>query len=146
MLKTAYQRAAIAYLVYGCVYMGGAVAEILADETRQKSFFGGHVPWWAFYVVGALLIALMPVLVWKRYKWLTRILAFGPAGKAITLFWLMGKDLREGGGLDAYSLIFAFVAVGAACLLAYAGWTDDGEDDGDDADHSNAETPVVEAV
>jgi|GEM_PF-2490955 len=134
MLKNAYQRAAVGYLVYGCVYMGGAIAEILADESRQKSFFGGTVPWWAFYVVGALLIALMPVLVWKRYKWLTRILAFGPAGKAITLFWLMGKDLREGGGLDAYSLVFAVVAVTSACLLAYAGWTDNEGASPNDAD------------
>jgi len=119
MVKTAYQRAAIAYIVYGSLYMGGAVAAL--DEERKSTFFG-FVPWWAFYVAGALLLAALPVLVWRRYKWLTRILCFGPAVKALVLFWRTGLDLRAGEGLDLFQVVFALTAVGAASLLAVAGW------------------------
>ena len=119
LVKSAYQRAAIAYALYGTLYLGGAVAAL--DQERRSTFFG-FVPWWAFYVVGALLLAVVPVLVWRRYKWFTRILCFGPAVKALVLFWRTGQDLQAGEGLDLFQVVFAFTAMAAASLLALAGW------------------------
>jgi phosphoglycerol transferase MdoB-like AlkP superfamily enzyme len=99
--------------------MAGAVAAL--DAERKGTFFG-FVPWWAFYVAGGLLLAILPVLVWKQYKWLTRILCFGPAVKALVLFWRMG--LGAGEGVDPFQAFFALVAVLAASMLALAGWGD----------------------
>jgi len=118
-VKAAYRRAAVAYTVYGSLYMGGALAAL--DEERKTTFFG-FVPWWSFYLVGAIILAIVPVLVWRRSKWFTRILCLGPAGKALALFWRMGLDLQAGEGLSAFQALFALAAVVAASLLALAGW------------------------
>ena len=115
----AYRRAALAYGVYGCVYLGGAVAALTPD--RKTTFFG-VVPWWAFYGVGALLLLALPVLIWREYMWLTRILSLGPAGKALALLWQQGRLVAETGSPDLFRLFFAALAVAAACLLALAGF------------------------
>jgi hypothetical protein len=118
-VKVAYRRAAVAYAIYGVLYMGGALAAL--DEDRKVTFFG-FVPWWAFYLAGALLLAVFPVLVWRKFKWIARILCIGPAIKALVLFWRMGIDMQAGDGFSAYQGLFALAAVGAASLLALAGW------------------------
>jgi len=118
-VKAAYQRSAIAYAVYGALYMGGAVAAL--DAERKTTFFG-VVPWWAFYVAGSLLLAVLPVLVWRQHKWVARLLCFGPAIKALVLCWRMGLDLKSGVGISGFQPLFALAAVVAACLLAMAGW------------------------
>ncbi len=115
----AYRRAALAYGVYGCVYLGGAVAALTPD--RKTTFFG-VVPWWVFYVVGALLLLALPVLIWRELMWLTRILALGPAGKALTLLWQQGRQVADTGEADLFRLFFAVLAVTTACLLALAGF------------------------
>jgi hypothetical protein len=114
-----YRRAALAYAVYGCVYLGGAVAALTPD--RKTTFFG-VVPWWMFYVVGAVLLLALPVLIWREYMWLTRILSLGPAGKALALLWQQGRLVAETGSPDLFPLFFAALAVAAACLLALAGF------------------------
>ncbi len=118
-VKAAYRRSAIAYAVYGALYMGGAVAAL--DAERKTTFFG-VVPWWAFYVAGALLLAVLPVLVWRQYKWVARLLCFGPAVKALVLCWRMGLDLQAGEAFSVFQALFAVTAVVAASLLALAGW------------------------
>jgi hypothetical protein len=118
-MQNAYRRSAIAYAVYGALYMGGAVAAL--DAERKATFFG-FVPWWAFYVAGALVLAVLPVLVWRQFKWVARLLCLGPAVKALVLFWRMGLSLQAGEGLSGFQLLFALAAVVAASLLALAGW------------------------
>jgi hypothetical protein len=114
-----YRRAAVAYVVYGLVYLVGAILQLTPD--RQRDFFG-FVPWWAFYVAGAAVILTLPVLVWRRYKWFTRILSIFPAIKALSLFIKQGRLMGAGEPTVPYNWFFAVVALAAGALLFRAGW------------------------
>ena len=88
-----YRRAAAGYVAYGLVYLFGAVVQLTPE--RQHDFWG-FVPWWAFYLVGLALIMGLPVLIWRRYMWFTRILAIFPAIKALTLLVKQGRLMGQG--------------------------------------------------
>jgi hypothetical protein len=62
-----HNQAAIGYLVYGVIYLAGAVY-----LGRIGKGPGGTV-WW--YFIGAAMAVGFPYLIWKRFKWVTRILA-----------------------------------------------------------------------
>src|SRR5919201_343533 len=62
-----YNQAAIGYLVYGLIYLAGAV-----HLGRIGKGPGGSVLW---YLIGAAMAFGFPYLIWKRFKWITRILA-----------------------------------------------------------------------
>src|SRR5918993_3084802 len=62
-----YNEAAIAYLVYGVIYLAGAI--YLGRIGKGPD---GTV-WW--YLLGAAMAVGFPYLIWKRFKWVTRILA-----------------------------------------------------------------------
>ena len=96
-LAEPYRRAAVAYAAYGCVYLAGAVIQLTPE--RQRDFFG-FVPWWVFYVAGAALVAGLPVLIWRRRMWFTRILAFFPVIKAVTLL-IQQDNSDRGTGMTA---------------------------------------------
>lgn len=109
--RTARGQAAIGYLAYGMIYLIGAVREL--DASRMRDLFGG-VPWWAFYVVGAGLVVVFPILIARGYRILTALLAVLTAGKALYLFYGLGK------GFSAFNLGFALVALTASVLLTRA--------------------------
>ena len=113
-----YHLAAACYFAYGLIYLGGAIVALTPQ--RRVTFFG-FFPWWGFYLAGSLMLLLLPLLVWRRKRWLTRLLAFGPAGKALTLCWRQGRE-----GLVVHDLLFLVAAVLAAVLLFRAGWADRG--------------------
>ena len=120
-----YRLAAVCYFVYGVVYLVGACISLTPE--RMVTFFG-FVPWWAFYVAGGLMMLVLPLLVWRRFKWLTRVIALGPAGKALALCWRPGRgpigvsqDPASGASF-AYDWFFLGVAILAAVLLFRAGW------------------------
>jgi len=114
-----YHTAAIAYAVYGAIYMAGAVIRL--TPARQMSVFG--LPWWSFYAVGAFILITFPVAIWLGYKWFTRIISFSPAIRTVAL--INGElDLIEAGkALDGYNCFFAAVSLWAAVHLFYASWT-----------------------
>ncbi len=114
-----YRRAAVAYAVYGTIYFGGACASL--SEDRRGIYFG-FVPWWVFYAAGALLLLILPVLVWKRRKWFTRILCLGPASKALVLCWRMAQPVEAGSPPLLFNLFFAGAAIVATLALFAAGW------------------------
>jgi len=114
-----YQSAAVVYTIYGVVYLAGAIARLTPD--RQTEFFGG-VPWWVFYVAGGALVICLPIFIWKEFKWVTRILTFGPAGKALTLCWKQSRLMAAGETTDLYNWFFMAMAVVAAFFLFRAGW------------------------
>ncbi len=127
-----YHLAAGFYFFYGLCYLGGAIVALTPQ--RMGTFFG-FVPWWAFYVAGGIMVVLLPLLVSRRYRWFTRIIAFGPAAKALTLCWRQGRLLGAAPAADvatdaanraslAYDWFFLIVAVIAAVLLFRAGWGD----------------------
>ena len=61
-----YNQAAIGYVIYGVIYLAGA---IYLGRIGQGP--GGTV-WW--YLIGAAMAFGFPYLIWKRLKWVTRIL------------------------------------------------------------------------
>ncbi len=113
-----YRRGAVAYLVYGCVYMLGAAMQLTPE--RQHDFFG--VPWWAFFVVGAMLVAGVPVLIWREYRRFTAVLSIFPGIKAMTLVWKQGKLMGAGEPTNQYNWFFAVVAMTASIMLFRAGF------------------------
>ncbi len=107
------------YLIYGIVYLFGAILQITPE--RMGVYFG-FVPWWAFYLLGAVAVVLLPLLVWYRFKWFTRILGFGPAVKALSLI-LKQLRLHDAGETPfIYNWFFLVVAFWAALHLFRAGW------------------------
>ena len=110
-----YVHAAAGYLAYGLVYLGGAIARLTPD--RKVTFFG-FMSWWAFYVLGAALVLVLPWVVVRWRPWPARILALGSMSKALVLCWRLG---RGAGG--AFDIIFALVAIGASVLLLRAGFS-----------------------
>ncbi|MEE2750792.1 MAG: hypothetical protein VX519_05135 [Myxococcota bacterium] len=101
------------------MYLAGPVAGLTPD--RQTTYLG-FVPWWVFYVVGILLWVGVPWIVWRGHALLTRIIAIGPAGKALVLFWQVGRQVSAGEPPSLYRIFFAATAVTATCLLCLAGW------------------------
>ncbi len=101
------------------MYLGGSLTGLTPD--RQTTYLG-FVPWWAFYIAGVLLWIGIPWIVWRGHTLFTRIIALGPAGKALVLFWQAGRHIAEGEAPSPYRLFFAATAVTTACLLAVAGW------------------------
>jgi hypothetical protein len=107
------------YFIYGMVYLLGAVLQITPE--RMGVFFG-FVPWWAFYLLGTLTVFSLPFLVWYRLKWFTRVLAFGPAIKSISLVLKQYRFFIAGETPLFYNWLFIFVALLAATHLFQAGW------------------------
>ena len=117
-----YQQAAIAYLIYGLFYLAGAV--YLSSVGIGPS---GGVVW---YVVGAAVVLIFPVLIWKGFKWFTRILAglilfrmaglvqviLGDSGEAVPMPWGGTFPIRSG------ALILLLIAGVTCFMLIRAGW------------------------
>jgi hypothetical protein len=115
--QEAYKKAAIAYAVYGVVYMLGAVMEL--NDARMKVFWG-FVPWWAFYVAGAVLLLSMPVLIYRKMRWVAAFLALAVAGKTFYLIYSQGRHVTAGEATDAYNWFFAIVALITTAFLLFA--------------------------
>ena len=121
MTQDPWKKAALAYIAYGVVYLFGAASQLTPD--RQQDFYG--VPWWAFFVVGAALVAIFPVLVWKRYRRFTQVLSVFPAIKAATLLMKQGKLMGAGEPTNTYNWFFAVVALSASVMLFRAAFGSD---------------------
>lgn len=113
-----YAQAALGYFVYGGAYLAGAALR-LAPERRVDSF--GMVPWWAWFVAGALLWLVLPLLILRRWRWLVLPLALGPIGRGLFLAWRQGRAVTAGGGMSVFEAAWAVVALVAGALLIRAG-------------------------
>jgi hypothetical protein len=117
-----YRQAAIGYLVYGVIYLFGAI--YLGRVGKGPD---GTV-WW--YLIGAAMAFGFPYLIWKRFKWVTRILAVLVLVRVIGLVRIALRAGMEpvplpGGGEIATShgvIVFMLIAVMTCILLARAGW------------------------
>lgn len=112
LTSTARGQAAVAYFLYGVVYMGGAIGEL--DASRMRRFVAGTVPWWAFYVLGGVFIVVLPILVAKGYRYLALVLAILTGAKSLYLFYGLGR------GFSVFNSSFALVALAASMLLVRA--------------------------
>ncbi len=113
-----YQRAAQGYFAYGCVYLFGAALQLTPD--RQHDFYG--IPWWAFFVVGAALVAIVPWFIWREYRRFTQVMSIFPGIKAMTLLMKQGKLMGAGEPTNTYNWFFVVVALTASVLMMRAGF------------------------
>ena len=117
-----YNQAAVGYLVYGVIYLAGAI--YLGRIGKGPD---GMV-WW--YVIGAAMAFGFPWLIWKRFKWVTRILAVLVFVRVIGLVRVAIRAGTEAvplpwGGEIALShgaIGFMLIAITTCILLARAGW------------------------
>ena len=117
-----YTQAAIGYLVYGVIYLAGAI--YLGRIGRGPD---GTV-WW--YVIGAAMAFGFPYLIWKRFKWMTRILAVLVLVRVGGLIRIAVRadtapvPLPWGGEVPTShgAIVFMLIAVTTCILLARAGW------------------------
>ena len=117
-----YRQAALAYLVYGVVYWLGGYYMIEAGVSMRSG-----VLW---LVIGAAFVLVFPVLIWKEFKWFTRILALFLGLRIVGLVRVIGTDegasvpvpwggsvpMRVGAG------VFLLIAAAACFMLVRAGW------------------------
>lgn len=117
-----YSQAAIGYLVYGVIYLAGAI--YLARIGKGPD---GTV-WW--FLIGAAMAFGFPYLIWKRFKWMTRILAVLVLVRVIGLARIALRDgvepvpLPWGGEITTSqgAILFMLISVTTCILLARAGW------------------------
>ena len=117
-----YTQAAIGYLIYGVIYLAGA---IYLGRIGQGP--DGTV-WW--YLIGAAMAFGFPYLIWKRLKWVTRILAVLVLLRVIGLARIAMRDGTEPVPLpweveiatSHGAIVFMIIAVLTCILLVRAGW------------------------
>ena len=117
-----YHHAAVGYLVYGLIYLGGA---IYLDRIGRGP--GGSV-WW--YLIGAAMAFGFPYLIWQRFRWMTRVLAVLVLVRVIGLVRIAARSESEpvplpwGGDIASShgAIVFMLIAVLTCILLARAGW------------------------
>lgn len=117
-----YNQAAIGYLLYGVIYLVGAIYLGRIGKGPEATV------WW--YVIGAALALGFPFLIWKRFKWVTRILAVLLLVRVIGLVRIAVRTGEEpvplpwGGeiAMSTGAIIFMLIAAAACILLARAGW------------------------
>ena len=63
-----YHQAALTYLVYGIIYLTGAIYITIVDGSSR-----GTVLSW--FIIGVFFILIIPPLIWRGYKWFTRLIA-----------------------------------------------------------------------
>ena len=117
-----YHQAAIGYLVYGAIYLAGAV--YLGRSGRGPE---GSV-WW--YLIGAGMALGFPWLIWKQFTWVTRILAVLVFVRIVGLGRVAARSgaqpvqLPWGGEIlmSRGAIVFMLIAMVTCILLARAGW------------------------
>ena len=125
-LDTYYKQAAIAYLIYGVIYLVGAIYLSQAGLSDRGDMGNGG---WIWYVVGGLFVVVFPLLIWKEIRWFTLLIAFFMLYRVYELTRIAmdaqpdlipmpwGGDMTRSTG----AIIFAVVAVLTMGMLLRAG-------------------------
>ena len=121
-----FQQAAVAYLIYGVCYLGGALY-LAVMGVAPRALRSGD---WIWFAVGGVILILFPILLWRGFTWFARVLVFLMAYRA----WEVGKiaiaPTIEGVPLPWGATIstsypaaaFFLLTVGAAAMVARAAW------------------------
>ena len=117
-----YNQAAIGYLVYGVIYLAGAI--YLARIGKGPD----GTAWW--YLFGAAMAFGFPYLIWKRFQWVTRILAVLVLVRVMGLIRIALRAGTEqvplpwGGEITTAqgTILFMLITVATCILLVRAGW------------------------
>jgi hypothetical protein len=127
MLRNKYHQAAVAYFIYGLLYLGGAFYAATAGVSERAVTSGSAVGW---FVLGGLVVIVFPLLIWKQFKWFTRILAgllvVRVGGLVYTLSTAAEAELALPGGghlpVAHGTVVFLIITVVTCGLLIRAGW------------------------
>lgn len=117
-----YHQAALTYLVYGLIYLSGAVYLAANDVVARSG--------WVWFLVGVVFILVLPPLIWYEYKWVTRILAvlvgvrviglgrtiLNVGGETVPMPWGGSLPMRVG------AVVFLLIAAVTGAMLVRAGW------------------------
>lgn len=117
-----YHQAALTYLVYGLLYLSGAVYLAQMDVVARSG--------WAWFLIGMLFVLVLPPLIWYEFKWVTRLLAVlvfvRIAGLGRTIFTSENETVPLPGdgelALRTGAIIFLLVAAVTGAMLVRAGW------------------------
>jgi hypothetical protein len=122
-----YKHAALAYLIYGLIYLGGAIY-VAQVGIAARAMASGSFIW---FLVGAAITVGFPILIYKGFKWFTRVVValllirigglikviFGPeASRPIPMPWGGEVPLVIG------AIGFLVVTLMACIMLARAAW------------------------
>ncbi len=122
-----YRQAAITYFVYGLIYLIGAIiiaqSGISSKTARPDS---GLI----YFITGGLFVILIPLAIWKGFKWFTRIIAIFIVYRLYEIGRLV---FRDGDKLvpvtDTFAItyfqggiVFLVIAAFTGYMLARAGW------------------------
>lgn len=132
--ETRFRQAALAYFLYGCLYMAGAA--YLASQGIGASRIQGLTGWIAWFAMGAVFIVLFPWLIargarGRAYLWFVRVLTVLVAVRAIRV-GLLALDPATptaplpGGGELSMAVgagVFFFATVTTLALLVRAAWS-----------------------
>jgi hypothetical protein len=126
-LSDPWKVAALTYLVYGIVYLGGAWNEMTPE--RLIAFEEKVIPWWVYFVIGGLFTIGMPALLLRQIRWMGTLLGLATAGKALYLIWSQGRHIAAGEPTEIYNWFFALVAITTSVALLRAVLTSPGSSD-----------------
>ena len=122
-----FRQAALSYLIYGCLYLAGAIYIAATGVAgRAMSTRSGFI----WFGVGAVLVILFPWLISKGYVWFTRLLvvlvAFRAVGVARVMIRPTIASVPLPGGItipmSAGAFVFLLVTLGTGYMLARAAW------------------------
>lgn len=129
-----FRQAAVAYLVYGIVYLAGAL--YLASRGFGTRGMAGAQPAIFWFVVGGLFIVVFPWLIARGarargYLWFTRFLVLLVAARALGVVQVAVKPriptvpLPDGGDIPTATgaWVFFFITLGTLVMLIRAAWT-----------------------
>lgn len=121
-----FRHAAIAYGIYGLLYLVGAIY-LAGTGGSPRALQSGA---WVWFAIGGLIVFLFPYLLWRGFTWFARLLVFLMAYRAWELLKLAVAPRTEavalpwGGSLPmAYgAAAFFLVTIATAALVARAAW------------------------
>jgi hypothetical protein len=122
-----FRQAALSYLAYGCLYLAGALYLAGVGVGGRTARPGSGLVW---FVLGGILVVLVPWLINKGYVWFTRLLVLLVLFRAVGLVRVMLRPaipiVPLPGGVElpmsAGAFAFLLVTLGTAYMLARAGW------------------------
>jgi hypothetical protein len=122
-----YRVAAVAYVVYGVIYMTGAAHLGLTGASSRSAESGS----WMWYVAGIAFLTTFPLLINRGMKWFCRFLVVFLAYRIYGLVSIMaspaaadlvGLPLIGDVSKFAGALLFAIIASLTAAAVARAAW------------------------
>lgn len=122
-----FRQAALSYLIYGCLYLGGAIYVAVTGIVGRAMTTRSGVIWFG---IGTILVVLFPWLISKGYVWFIRLLVFLVLLRAVGVARVMIKPAIPAvplpGGIEISmrvgAFIFLLVTLGTSYMLARAAW------------------------